>query len=38
MGFGKMILETNQKENFKTGEGNLLPHCGECSKKDQRAC
>lgn len=31
---GKQVM----KESFKTGEGNLLANCSECSTTDQRAC
>jgi polyferredoxin len=38
--FFKPTLKTGKqviKENFKTGEGNRLANCGECTKMDQRA-
>ena len=31
---GKQVM----KQNFKTGEGNRLVNCAECTKMDQRAC
>lgn len=39
--FFKITVKTAKqvdKENSKTGEGNRLAYCAECSKMDQRAC